>query len=322
MANPNYYDEENWPWSGLDLEEKTRDLKVVKRAYAKKLKLTRPDDDPDGFRKLRQAFDDAKQRIQWAEYDDEYEEDLDTASEEDIQSQPIEPYESAQETEVLKDKPDELQKPIAEPELSKSVEQEIDLPHETVDEIPNEWSLVWKALEKTAGFLKIPVNEWDEEPETKKKPWGADKPNFDVLVWAEVLDEPTLSRLDYWESISNDLRWQLLRFLGWNYEKPDNHPLKNVPAEFASFLAERFDWWYEDNPHHVITAKQSKFLRRAFRNAGVQMPEPETIKASQFQNQKTKAFSNVPSAKLPFMMRWWFILIAGGLSLYIRSLFS
>ena len=41
----------------LGLDEPPADRKAVKRAYSKKLKVTRPEDDPDGFMRLRDAHD-------------------------------------------------------------------------------------------------------------------------------------------------------------------------------------------------------------------------------------------------------------------------
>lgn len=46
-------------WSVLGIEP-TQDLSEIKRAYARQLKNTRPDQDPQGYQRLREAFDAAK----------------------------------------------------------------------------------------------------------------------------------------------------------------------------------------------------------------------------------------------------------------------
>lgn len=51
-----------WNLLGLDMGA---DARAVKRQYARLLKLTRPDDDPDGFQRLREAYDQALGYIQW-----------------------------------------------------------------------------------------------------------------------------------------------------------------------------------------------------------------------------------------------------------------
>jgi curved DNA-binding protein CbpA len=43
-------------WHVLELAP-TVDAKAVKRAYARLLKQTRPEDDPEGFQRLRQAYE-------------------------------------------------------------------------------------------------------------------------------------------------------------------------------------------------------------------------------------------------------------------------
>ncbi|SEQ42710.1 Uncharacterized membrane protein YckC, RDD family [Amphritea atlantica] len=49
-------------WQILDIDS-TADLKVIKRAYAAKLKVTKPDEDPEGFKRLHAAY---KQACQFA----------------------------------------------------------------------------------------------------------------------------------------------------------------------------------------------------------------------------------------------------------------
>ncbi len=47
-----------WPWSELGLES-TDDVRAIKKAYARLLKQTRPDEHPEAFQRLHQAYKDA-----------------------------------------------------------------------------------------------------------------------------------------------------------------------------------------------------------------------------------------------------------------------
>lgn len=51
-----------WVWMELQVE-RTRDVLAIKRAYAKRLKSTRPDDDAAAYQRLREAFE---QALAWA----------------------------------------------------------------------------------------------------------------------------------------------------------------------------------------------------------------------------------------------------------------
>ncbi len=91
------------PWNTLEISDsESISKRDVKRAYAKKLKVTRPDRDPEGFQKLREAYESALNILSYREYDDEHsndEGDTDnyTESEEDF----LNMSESQVETQIL-----------------------------------------------------------------------------------------------------------------------------------------------------------------------------------------------------------------------------
>lgn len=52
-------------WHTLGLEAAHADIVAVKRAYALKLRVTRPDDDPDAYQRLREAYERAQAELRW-----------------------------------------------------------------------------------------------------------------------------------------------------------------------------------------------------------------------------------------------------------------
>ena len=52
-------------WARLDIERTTQ-LAAIKKAYAVKLKVTRPDDDAQAYQALRAAYERAQQWAAWA----------------------------------------------------------------------------------------------------------------------------------------------------------------------------------------------------------------------------------------------------------------
>ncbi|HAO6425441.1 TPA: molecular chaperone DnaJ, partial [Listeria monocytogenes] len=88
-------------WEILKIE-KTTDKRAIKRAYAKALKYTHPDDDPVAFQKLKESFDIALkyQEFDWdiddfepivfSVADDEYNTDEQTVKKPQLQLEPLE----------------------------------------------------------------------------------------------------------------------------------------------------------------------------------------------------------------------------------------
>ncbi|HDR1022111.1 TPA: hypothetical protein QB352_001372 [Pasteurella multocida] len=69
-------------WVLLGIEP-TYDEREIRRAYAKKLKITRPDDDPEAYQRLREAFDDALMMAPYLASQNDYQ-DIDNWLDDDI----------------------------------------------------------------------------------------------------------------------------------------------------------------------------------------------------------------------------------------------
>lgn len=65
-----------WPWAVLGID-RTGEVAEVRRAYARLLKQTSPEVDPDGFQALRAAYEAALQQARWVAEEDDEAEDLD-----------------------------------------------------------------------------------------------------------------------------------------------------------------------------------------------------------------------------------------------------
>lgn len=95
-------------WQVLAIEP-TSDKKAIKKAYAKLLKITRPDEDPIGFQHLYDAY---QQALEWSEYvdddDDDFEDDsifesvVDTDESQDTDANTVEINDKETEVEVEK----------------------------------------------------------------------------------------------------------------------------------------------------------------------------------------------------------------------------
>lgn len=97
-------------WAVLEVEQ-TSDKKLIKRAYAKKLKTRKPDVDPEGFQELRRAYEIALQYRDFAYYEESPDHDESSDSSSDSEESPTEnsaiQSDLKSEPLVLEDEPDE-----------------------------------------------------------------------------------------------------------------------------------------------------------------------------------------------------------------------
>jgi hypothetical protein len=91
-----------WEQLGID---PTVDEREIRRAYARRLKLAHPEDDPDGFQRLRAAYEAAMESARWGELSfDEDPADPDTTVEQfDTGQEDREPDEPAQHSFAIED---------------------------------------------------------------------------------------------------------------------------------------------------------------------------------------------------------------------------
>uniref|UniRef100_UPI0025D270D6 J domain-containing protein n=1 Tax=Psychrobacter sp. TaxID=56811 RepID=UPI0025D270D6 len=79
-------------WDILGIEA-TNDERVIKKAYALKLRDNKPDKNPTGFKALRDAYEQALNERFWLDFYDDNDPEVDTQDEEEDE-QVLEPYES------------------------------------------------------------------------------------------------------------------------------------------------------------------------------------------------------------------------------------
>lgn len=92
------------PWSILGLRPDTADEKQVRSAYARLLKVHRPDQDPEGFQRLRSAYE---QALEWLQFR--------ALSEEDGPPDDAEEWEPEEETPAVLEPPSAPSAPAAAP---------------------------------------------------------------------------------------------------------------------------------------------------------------------------------------------------------------
>jgi hypothetical protein len=212
----------------LGLDAPPEDRKAVKRAYSRMLKVTRPEDDPDGFMRLRDAHDQALNILKWQAEEREWE--------------------------AKQAAPQPAQEPAPEPAANVSIE---DTP---APEMPPPETTAPPAPTLTYSDM---LPETEPEPEVAPEPDTSysigPTPNLDAPFIQPVFSEPaakplieTLEAMLETPKRYNDREeWNLLFRKARELDIDDYVDFENALLE--SIL--RFHGYFSDHPHHDTPQK-------------------------------------------------------------------
>jgi uncharacterized RDD family membrane protein YckC len=220
-------------WQTLEIEP-TPDQKAIKRAYAKKLKITRPDENPGAFQDLHQAY---KLALQEAEYWDEHEHtEIVSVENQDTDNQHnIEDIGNQNNASIIA--PDNIaldiapiDEQISENPASNNSQEEISNP--TQEEIPvNPYQVEG---ERILGITSMLLSSQGEQAKAKS--------------WEFIIESPFI--------LEDQFNWRLgLELLRVIHEHNLNHVAKVsslVGQEALTYLNSIFNWM--DNRYHVTRA--------------------------------------------------------------------
>ena len=311
------------PFVLLELDRDTATEKDVKRAYARRLKVTRPDEDPQGFMALRNAMEYALNDIRWrdedAAYEDEAEDDEPEPPENpDPFAAPDPPPEPEPEDCLTPDdsvatsepalpgapwgppQPDEAEdddqvpeapETVLEPDLQPDYHNGSDLAYQqTIQEDAN---AVNEAMEAITEMLDQP------------------DPGVEWVEWLRILDHDRLQSLDAFQMLSARLRNEICNRTEFQPEAADARLKGGVQAEAFLKLDERFGWshqaisnWYENQQNHWIR----RLVEDAEYKTGKRIAGAWGRPPSRMVEQTTRqTYSPPPDKKQPVRTIVWFL---------------
>lgn len=252
------------PFVFFGLDRKTATAVDVKRAYAAKLKTTRPDEDPAGFMALRASMEGALNQIKWRDQYPQDEPDDDDEDEDDGDDQPSSLVEPVSITTTPGAPPADL--PVDDPAANagdpeSSEPKTSDLPPD-IHLPPN-----------SGASFESPDDRWSAENAGEEPQFAPPEParpslqpfaltddqildaamqdieeltqsekRGDWQNWVNILDRPAFEALDLFQDLSNDLRNFICIRSGFREDQAQPTLPAEIPAEIIIQLDNRYGW--------------------------------------------------------------------------------
>lgn len=234
------------PFVLLGLDRKTASDADVRRAYAERLKVTRPEDDRDGFMALRAAFERARQEVRWRnDYGDEDYEDEDE-DEDDAGDDPhaveVAPLPEPDSPDITEDAPDEAALPDYPPD--RAMDALVDTLTGSPFGVSRARVMAIVEADEVGGIEEYQNLQW------RVRGFLCDRSGFN-------LDTPELRRPDW---LSLEVFDALDGYFGWT-RQPATHPWVREQNDWMVRLRKRIVW--EDMPEKERANLRSTAMERS-----------------------------------------------------------
>lgn len=225
----------NMPWAMLAIAP-TTDIKAIKNAYAAKLKLTRPDSDPEGYQLLRNSYEHAQWLVRTGQITTSSKPNSGSAGTAGVETQPTVASSLAQPS-------FENQKIVSNDDLftlstHENVTPEIDAPQESA---PNTLSVddTYVDPKKLLKEFESYASSLTDQPSTEIDRWL--HAHFDALSIGDRFE--INKRVAEWVVIKDFVRAETLNALSQYFEwRADYHVERVLGWELANELRSRIDW--------------------------------------------------------------------------------
>lgn len=275
----------NWPWNELGLDCAPETIRDVKRAYARRLKQVRPEEDADGFQRLRDAYEYALQI---------------TEQQDNFDRRQITPPPAP----VPDNSPAELTPNFVDPTSADLPAEAPDIdPRPRLDPLPIE-------LEPFSEPFPGSV-DWDglgDLIERTNAQFDRGLASYLTEDWRTLLDDPVLVSIDVSQEYEAYLLQQLLDRTGYNWSKVPVRP-DGMSREFAELIDERFHWHSDGVGLIQRHGGAAEWIQEVLAEAGLQIERP----AEEFQISRY-------GEKPPWLFRWQTPLVLYGVFRLITAI--